>query len=48
LGSAIQLIPASTKLVAIEGAAHGLSKKSKADDIPQRIIKEFLDFFPQH
>lgn len=48
LQSAIKLIPAATKLIAIEGAAHGLSKKSKADDIPQRIIKELLDFFPQH
>jgi hypothetical protein len=47
LQAAIKLIPARTRLVAIEGAAHGLSKKSKTDDIPQRIMKEFLDFFPQ-
>jgi uncharacterized protein len=45
LESAIKLIPATTKLMAIEGAAHGLSSKSKKNDWPQRIIAEFVDFF---
>lgn len=45
LQSAIKLIPASTKLVAIEGAAHGLSKKSKGNDWPQQIVREFSEFF---
>jgi hypothetical protein len=46
LQPAIKLIPAPTKLVAIEGAAHGLSSKSKHNDWPQRIVTEFLNFFP--
>ena len=45
LESAIRLIPAPTKLMAVEGAAHGLSSKSKRNDWPQRIIAEFVDFF---
>lgn len=45
LESAIKLIPASTKLIAIEGAAHGLSSKSKHNEWPQRIVAEFVDFF---
>ena len=45
LESAIRLIPAPTKVMAVEGAAHGLSSKSKRNDWPQRIIAEFVDFF---
>lgn len=45
LASAIQLIPAATKLIAIEGAAHGLSSKSKRNDWPQQIVGEFSTFF---
>jgi uncharacterized protein len=47
LQSAIKLIPAPTRLMAIEGAAHGLSSKSKHNDWPQRIVAEFVDFFLQ-
>lgn len=47
LQSAIKLIPAPTNLMAIEGAAHGLSSKSKHNDWPQRIVAEFVDFFLQ-
>ena len=45
LESAVKLIPAPTKLMAIEGAAHGLSSKAKKNDWPQKIIAEFADFF---
>jgi hypothetical protein len=45
LASAIKLIPPPTKLMSIEGAAHGLSSKSKKNDWPQRIIADFVDFF---
>jgi hypothetical protein len=45
LQTAIKLIPAPTKLVAIEGAAHGLSSKSKHNEIAQRIFSQFFDFF---
>jgi len=44
LENAIKLIPARTKLIAIEGAAHGLSQKSVAKDLPQKIVDEFLSF----
>jgi predicted alpha/beta-hydrolase family hydrolase len=47
LQPALKLIPAATKLIAIEGAAHGLSSKSKHNDWPQRIVTEFLNFFPR-
>ncbi len=45
LEAAIKQIPAKKKLVSIDGAAHGLSSKSKHNEIPQRIVSEFLNFF---
>jgi len=45
LEAAIKLIPAKTKLMAIEGAAHGLSQKSKAAKLPAEIVAAFFDFF---
>ena len=45
LEAAIRLIPAKTKLVPIEGAAHGLSQKSKREKLPGEILAAFLDFF---
>jgi predicted alpha/beta-hydrolase family hydrolase len=43
LQSAIKLIPAKTKLVAIEGAAHGLSDKKKQSDIVNLVTARFLE-----
>ncbi len=45
LESAIKLIPARKKLVAIAGAPHGLSQKSKGNDVPDVVVKEFQSFF---
>ena len=45
LESAIKLIPARKKLVAIAGAPHGLSQKSKSNDVPDVVVKEFQSFF---
>ena len=45
LESAIKLIPASTKLLAIAGAPHGLSLKSKRDEVPEVVVREFEAFF---
>ena len=44
LETAIKLIPARKKLVAIPGAAHGLSQKGKGD-VPDVVVKEFEAFF---
>jgi uncharacterized protein len=45
LEGAIKLIPARTKLVAIEGAPHGLSQKSKSDQVPDVVLRESRSFF---
>jgi hypothetical protein len=45
LEAAIKLIPAPTKLIPIEGAGHGLLQKSNRDDLPARVVQEFLSFF---
>lgn len=45
LQSAIQLIPAKTKLVAVEGAAHGLSDKKKQGEVVDIIQERFREFF---
>jgi hypothetical protein len=45
LAAAIRLIPAKTKLLPIEGAAHGLSQKSKSAKLPPEIVAAFFDFF---
>ncbi|MFI5115365.1 MAG: alpha/beta family hydrolase [Terriglobales bacterium] len=45
LASAIKLIPAPTKLVAIEGAGHALLQKSNREELPEAVAQEFLSFF---
>jgi hypothetical protein len=45
LQAAIQLIPARTELVMIEGAAHGLSKLVKGETVSGIVRQKFLDFF---
>ena len=45
LQTAIKLIPAKAKLVAIEGAAHGLSEKKRQEAVVTTVIKSFLEFF---
>jgi len=45
LEAAIKLIPAPTKLLPIEGAGHGLLQKSNRDEVPARLVQEFLSFF---
>ncbi|MGC2109328.1 MAG: alpha/beta family hydrolase [Candidatus Korobacteraceae bacterium] len=45
LEDALKPIPVATKLVPIEGAAHGLLQKSNRDDLPEAIVREFLGFF---
>src|SRR5271165_7341556 len=44
LQTAIKLIPARTKLVSIEAAAHGLMQKSNREELPRRIVEEFRSF----
>lgn len=45
---AIKMIPAKTKLLAVEGAGHDLAfkGKSKKEELPQQIFSEFAQFFP--
>ena len=47
LQRAIQLIPAKTRLLTVEGAGHDLGFKPKrnSEELPQRIYSEFLMFF---
>lgn len=45
LQAAIALIPAKTKLVAMEGAAHGLSDKKKQDIFVRTVTDGFMQFF---
>jgi len=45
LEGAIKLIHGRTKLVAIEGAPHGLSQKSKSGEVPEVVVQEFRSFF---
>ena len=44
LRAAIELIPAKTKLVAVEGAAHGLSDKKKQAEIVRLVTENFREF----
>ena len=44
LRRAIALIPARTRLVSIEGAAHGLMQKSNREELPGRIVAAFQAF----
>ena len=45
LQSAIKLIPARTKLVEVEGAAHGLSDKKRQTIVVETVIISFQEFF---
>ena len=45
LQAAITLIPARTKLIAVEGAAHGLSDKKKQADIVKLVGESFRGVF---
>jgi uncharacterized protein len=47
LTQALKMIPAKTKLLAIEGAGHdlGFKGKSKKEELPRLIFSEFTKFF---
>jgi uncharacterized protein len=45
LQAAIELIPAKAKLIAVEGAAHGLSDKKKQAQIAELVTASFRQFF---
>jgi uncharacterized protein len=45
--SVLELIPASNRLVEIEGAGHELLGKKGNDDLPLRIVQAFEEFFRQ-
>jgi predicted alpha/beta-hydrolase family hydrolase len=45
LEAAIELIPARTELVPIDGASHGLAKPGNAAAIASKIKEKFLEFF---
>ena len=48
LEQALKMIPAKTKLIAIEGAGHdlGFKGKSKREELPKQILSEFKQMFP--
>jgi len=48
LETAIKLISAPAKLVAIEGAGHGLLQKSNRGELPARVVQELQSFFGSH
>ena len=45
LEQALKMIPAKTKLVAVEGVGHDLGFKGKArsEDLPRRVLSEFVE-----
>lgn len=45
LGAAIKLIPGKTKVVPVQGAAHGLSDKKKQAEIVTLVVDSFREFF---
>lgn len=45
LEAALRFIPAPNKLVAIEGAGHGLLQKANRLELPRRVVAEFQSFF---
>jgi hypothetical protein len=45
LEAAIKLIPASAKLVALEGSGHGLLQKANREELPGLVVHEFQAFF---
>ena len=44
LHSALTAIPAHTELMVVSGVGHELLSKRKSDDLPNRVVKAFLDF----
>jgi len=44
LHSALTAIPARTELMVVSGVGHELLSKRKSDDLPNRVVKTFLDF----
>ena len=44
---AVKLIPAKTKVVPVEGVGHdlGFGGKKKSQDLPAKVLEEFLTFF---
>jgi len=44
LQSALQLIPARTRLLPVEGAGHELLSKRNQDQLPQTVVEAFLAF----
>lgn len=44
LQSALTSIPARTELMMVTGVGHELLSKRKSDDLPNRVVKAFLDF----
>ncbi len=44
LRTAMKLIPARAKLVAVEGAGHGLLHKSNREELSGKIVTEFMSF----
>jgi hypothetical protein len=47
LEQALKMIPANTKLLAIEGAGHdlGFRGKAKREELPRKVVMEFTHFF---
>jgi predicted alpha/beta-hydrolase family hydrolase len=45
--TALQLIPAQTMLMEVEGAGHELLGKKAQEDLPERIVQAFQGFFAQ-
>jgi len=38
----LQLIPAQTELLSVDGAGHELMTKRNKDELPKRIVEAFL------
>jgi len=45
MNTALELIPAETRLLEVEGAGHDLAGKSSTNQLPARIVATFLEFF---
>jgi hypothetical protein len=45
IAAAIKLIPATTRLLPIEGAGHGLMTKANREQLVQAVVEAFRDFF---
>jgi hypothetical protein len=44
LSAALTLIPARTRLLQIEAAEHALMTKRNAQELPRRVVREFVEF----